>query len=273
MNYRHAFHAGSFSDVFKHLLLMTLLQALQQKDTAFCYLDTHAGIGLYDLNTIAAQKTKEYETGILPLLQAAPSELKIVEQYVDILAQYNNLSRVTLYPGSPLIAKHCLRSQDKMILTELHPEDANILKELFSGDKQVAAHHQNGYSAMKAFLPPKEKRGLVMIDPAFENKTEWEDIITAVTSALHHWRNGQFAIWYPIKKTTHLQSTLKSLDARIPLVQIEVLRFPNDVGDRLNGCGMLVLNPPWKLAETFRPILNYLKTALSLYKTSFVVKG
>jgi 23S rRNA (adenine2030-N6)-methyltransferase len=216
MNYRHSYHAGNFADVFKHSILTLLIQKLSQKEKPFCYIDTHAGTGCYDLRSRETQKTKEYLSGIAKVItqEEYPSDL---EKYFAIIKQLNaGTSDLHYYPGSPYFVSKLLRSQDRMILMELHKEDAQILKQNFSNNKQIIVHHYDGYLGLKAFLPPKEKRGLVLIDPPFEEKDEFTKIITGLKTALERWRNGIYAIWYPIKDQTAAADFLAQLQALSP---------------------------------------------------------
>src|SRR3990167_11107619 len=161
MNYRHLYHAGNFADALKHSILVILLQALQRKETPFCFLDTHAGIGLYELQSEQTQKKQEYENGIAKLFSFEKNSLpQPLQDYLSIVKKYNAGNDLQFYPGSPFIAESLLREQDHLILCELHKEDYHTLKDNFSGAKNVAAHHTDGYLGMKAFLPPKQKRGL-----------------------------------------------------------------------------------------------------------------
>lgn len=263
MNYRHIYHAGNFADVFRHIILVALLEALQRKDSAFCYLDTHAGIGRYDLNSVEAQKTKEFLTGIDRVINYSGSEFPdIVKTYLHcVREEYQH----HLYPGSPLIARRLLRAQDQMILSELHPEDFRTLKSQFIGDKQVAVHHLDGYLALKAFLPPKTRRGLVLIDPPFEREDEVDQIIEGLKQALKRWQTGVYALWYPIKDN-HLVSDLHRQLKLLTGEQILCAEFTIMPADQINvfrGCGMALINPPWKFDEQLKPVIDWLWSVLS----------
>lgn len=269
MNYRHIYHAGNFADVFKHVVLITLLEALQHKDKPFCYIDTHAGIGCYDLQAKEAKKTKEYSSGIGQIVKHyrdAPSEiqslLKIVHS-VNADTAVDHLPRY--YPGSPRIARYLLRPQDKMVISELHPQDAILLKQEFWGDSQVAVHELDGYLALKAFLPPKERRGLVLIDPPYEQKDEADVVIKNLKLALQRWESGVYAVWYPIKEKRfiyNLTRKLRSLNIDKILVT-ELSIYPEDSPLSLNGSGMIVINPPWQLDERLKILLPWLWRVLS----------
>jgi 23S rRNA (adenine2030-N6)-methyltransferase len=248
MNYRHSYHAGNFADVFKHLILTLVLGKLRVKDTPFCVLDTHAGIGHYDLRLEEAQKTGEYLRGIAPLYEASLTAL--FQPYLKIVKAENFASpELRYYPGSPAISRALLREQDRLILAELHPDDAELLKQNFRGDGQVAVHHMNAYHAIKAFLPPKEKRGLVLIDPPFEKTDEFEQITRAIKLGYERFRQGIFAIWYPIKDRLPVQQFHNSLVALgiQKILVTELLIHRELLPDRLNGCGMVIINAPWQL--------------------------
>lgn len=257
MNYRHSYHAGNFADVLKHIILITTLGSLASKQTPYCFLDTHAGIGLYDLQSISAQKSQEYLTGIARLNAMTTPPPAEIEQYLNIIKNCNTSSTLRYYPGSPEVASALLRSQDRMVLSELHPDDYQTLKDNLSRKQNTSVHLLDAYKSMKAFLPPKENRGIVLIDPPFEKNNEAASIHQALESALVHWRSGIYLIWYPIKAKGFTPKCNK------PFINIELQL--NTVTDptKLNACGLAVINPPWKLAKTLETsILPYLEIAL-----------
>lgn len=265
MNYRHIYHAGNFADVFKHALLAQLLKSLQRKEAPFCYLDTHAGIGRYDLHHEAAQKTGEYRTGISRLWNV----VGLGEGFADYLAAVRALNggdHLRFYPGSPRIARHLLRPQDRMVLLEMHPEEAAMLRAEFQGDRQVAVHEQDGYAGLKGFLPPKEKRGLVLIDPPYEEKDDFDRIVTGLKAAHERWAGGTYAIWYPIKDRPTVERFHRRLVAtgirKILLAEFAV--YPLDNAFRLNGSGMIVVNPPWQYIDIVRPLMAEMQERLRL---------
>jgi 23S rRNA (adenine2030-N6)-methyltransferase len=265
MNYRHHYHVGNFADVFKHVILVALLQALRRKESAFCFLDTHAGIGRYDLQDAATQKSQEFLQGIakvLPHLKAPP----LIADYLQCVKTLN-LSlpeQLHFYPGSPLIARQLLRPQDRMILTELHHEDFVALKKVFPHDKQVAIHHQDGYQGLKAFLPPKERRGLVLIDPPYEKPNELEDLVTTLAAAVMHWETGVYALWYPIKESRSIARFHRALQLKInrPMIMPELCIYPENPNAGLSGCGMVIVNPPWQLETEIQTVLPWLARVL-----------
>lgn len=280
MNYRHGYHAGSFSDVFKQIILILLIESLKKKEKPFCYFETHAGSGCYNLQSETAAKTGEYTLGIQKVMEITPNQLLSSNALVsfdrlpEIILFYKNLIQnegyPLQYPGSPLVAERISRGIDSLILCELHTEEYIFLKNLFKQNKRVACHKRNGYEALKALLPPKEKRGLVFIDPSFEQKTEWEDIIQALEGALKKFSNGIYAIWYPVKdlkaieQFTLLLSDLKKTHNLSDILKIEMTIYPEDVDFKMMGTGMIVLNPPWQFKTDLEECLPVLWKILSV---------
>lgn len=263
MNYRHLYHAGNFADVFKHLSLVLLIQSLQRKPSPFCYLDTHAGKGRYDLHSIEAQKTGEFHTGIPKLwsLQSATAVPDVVATYLSLVRQFNPTAELRFYPGSPCLVKMLLRESDRMLLCELHPQEVQQLQQLFRKDKQVVIHHENGYQALKAYLPPPERRGLVLIDPPFETLTEFDDVITGLRHAYQRWQTGIYTMWYPIKsrpEVLRFHRQLGTLGIGKMLVA-ELCLYPDDIPTRLNGAGLVIINPPWQFKEQLESLLPWLR--------------
>ena len=246
MNYRHAFHAGNHTEVFKHAALTFVLERLLQKPQPFAVLDTHAGLGVYDLRAEAARKTLEYEQGAARVfgrpLASAPD-------YVALLAAMNPDGLAT-YPGSPEIVRRMMRDQDRLIACELHPEDALALRRRYRDDPRVAVHHRDGYEAIRAFVPPPERRGLVFIDPPFERKDEAARLAAALGEGLHKWPNGVFLAWYPIKdrQIGDALATAAVAGGFPKALQAEFLAYPLD-DISLAGGGILVCNAPWRLDE------------------------
>jgi len=269
MNYRHAFHAGNFADVFKHTILIGLLDALMQKPAPMCYFDTHAGAGRYDLRGDEASRTGEYVEGVLRLARVTdpPPALR---RYFDLLDSINDgaaLPEMRVYPGSPLIAACLLRAGDRATLCELQPEEAALLRTLFARDARIGVHQRDGYAALAAMLPPKERRGLVLIDPPFETQNaEFRSIETALGNACARWPTGCYAVWYPIKQreqTRPFHRWFAGTGMKKVLVA-ELLRQPDDSPLRLNGCGMIIVNPPWQFDLQLEALLPILHRHLSL---------
>jgi 23S rRNA (adenine2030-N6)-methyltransferase len=255
MNYRHAFHAGNFADVVKHALLLDLLRAMQRKDKPFLVLDTHSGIGRYDLSTGPAEKTGEWRDGIGKISAARPEPL------ADYLAM---VERLGLYPGSPAFTAALLRPGDRLVACELHPEDAATLKRNFRGASGVAVHERDGYEALRAFLPPPERRGLILIDPPFERPDEFAVLAKHLSGAFERFRTGVFAVWYPIKHrapTREFFERLKATRLRDVIAAEFLLRPPTDP-TRLNGCGLLVVNPPYGFVPAAEAMLQAIQDVL-----------
>ncbi|MCC7547951.1 MAG: 23S rRNA (adenine(2030)-N(6))-methyltransferase RlmJ [Burkholderiales bacterium] len=266
--YRHLFHAGNFADVFKHALLTRLLIALGKKDKPFFYLDTHAGIGRYDLNHEWAQKLAEHRDGIARLWERTdiPGPL---EPYMACVRAENAGGRLRWYPGSPRIARAFLRPGDRAELTELNRDDANALGKLFDGDRQVHVHLMDGYQALKAFLPPKERRGLVLIDSSFDRAREFARLTDALATAHRRWASGVYALWYPLMDGTAMHAFERGVVAtgirRILKLELSVL--PEGWNESLRGCGLLLVNPPYGLEDEARKMLPWLWRTLSEERT------
>ena len=248
MNYRHAFHAGNVGDCVKHALLVWLLRALQRKPAGLFVLDTHAGIGHYDLAGGPAARTGEAAAGILRLLADPPAALA---DYVGLV------QGLGLYPGSPAIARALLRPQDRLACCELHPEDFATLRREFSGDRQVAVHFRDAWEALRGLLPPPERRGLILVDPPYEASDEFFRLADGLRLGHGRFPSGVFAAWYPIKHRAPVRAFHTALrDGGISdIVAAELwLREPLDAA-RLNGCGLLVINPPYRFEAEAPPIL------------------
>ena len=237
VNYRHAFHAGNFADCFKHALLLALLGLLARKAAPFFVLDTHAGRGSYDLLADEAGRTGEWRDGIARLIPPLPA----LALYVGLV------QRLGLYPGSPALVRASLRPGDALACCELHPEDAAALRRRFRGDPSVAVHARDGYEAIRALLPPVQQRGLVLIDPPYERPDEFACVLGALRDGAARFGTGVFAAWYPIKHRSPVSAfhnDVRHAGLRDCVAAELWLRPPTDPA-RLNGCGLLVRNPPW----------------------------
>lgn len=263
MNYRHAYHAGNFADVVKHALLTLVIAHLRRKEPPFVVIDTHAGVGRYDLHGLEAGKTGEAQEGVLRLRQAGLTTPLLDDYWAAVRAVNPQWPELRFYPGSPRIARALLRPQDRLAAVELHPEDAALLKAEFARDPQVGVHRADAYTALKALLPPKERRGLVLIDPPFEVKDEFRRIAKGLEEALNRWPTGVYGVWYPIKERETVERFLGELSGLgRPCFAVELYRSPEDGTERLNGTGMVVLNPPWKLDEALSTLLPLLHDSL-----------
>lgn len=269
MNYRHAFHAGNFGDVLKHVVLLELLAALHRKPNPVHLLDSHAGIGLYDLSSSEAQRGGEYRLGIAAVL-ADPAAGRILPAYLAALQDLNpdlkpGGSGLQQYPGSPWLLRRSLRADDRLALCELHPQDAETLKRNIGRDPRIAIHHRDGFAALKALLPPTPRRGLALIDPAFEAKDEFATLAKAVQAAHKRWATGLLAVWYPIKDQHGIDTWKAGLAGGLgaETLAVELCIRPAREAKQMNGCGLVIVNPPWQLAETLAPMLDFLKGRLA----------
>ncbi len=265
LSYRHLFHAGNYADVFKHALLVRLFTALGAKDKPYCYLDTHAGIGRYDLTHAWAQKVREYETGIGRLWQRQDIP-KLLEPYMAIVRGENHGRKLRFYPGSPLIARRLLRPNDRMVLTELNATDFEELKQVLQGARNVAIHLMDAYQGLKAFLPPKERRGLVLIDSSFDRSREFARLAAAVKLAHERWASGVYAVWYPIMEPAPMRDFADKI-ARSGIrkvLRIELTIRETGETEFIPGCGMLIVNPPWHFEDEAAALVAYLQPVLAI---------
>jgi 23S rRNA (adenine2030-N6)-methyltransferase len=253
MNYRHSYHAGNFADVFKHAVLALMVRHLLKKDSVFRYLDTHAGIGLYDLEADEASKTGEWRGGIGRLWDKTldPALEGLLAPWRQAVAAANPEGGLRFYPGSPEFVRSLTRPGDRLTLCELHPEDAATLRRRYRRDERVTVVEIDGYTALNAYLPPKERRGLVLIDPPFEESGEFHQMAEGLKRAHKKWPTGIYALWYPIKDVMETESFTRSLGKTgvADIIAADFLiRRPNDK-TRLNGCGLVIVNPPWTLKQ------------------------
>ena len=269
MNYRHAFHAGNHADVLKHVVVLALCDALTSKPAACFALDTHAARGLYKLDGESAQKTGEALDGVARLQAEAPRNAAL-QRYLMAVKACRQQHGAHAYPGSPWLLAHALREQDRIAACELLPEEAAALKANLGQDPRIAVHQRDGYAAIKALLPPRHAarkfaRGLVLIDPPYEaQRDEFDTALAAIREALARWPQGMLALWYPIKQRRALaaiQRRFAALEAK-SILQAELLVRPDDSPLRMNGSGMLLLNPPWQFDRTLAPALEAIRAAL-----------
>jgi 23S rRNA (adenine2030-N6)-methyltransferase len=271
MNYRHAFHAGNFADVFKHALLTRILVYLMRKDAPLRFLDTHAGIGRYDLTGAQAQRSGEWRHGIARLKDAKPPApiAALLEPYLKAIGPLDAQGRTKAYPGSPAIAQDLLRTQDRIALCELHPEDRAALVANMGHDARLSIVEIDGYVALNAWLPPMERRGLVLIDPPYEEVNEAKRVAEALARALAKWPKGIYALWRPIKDR---RDDARFLNAIAAIGAPNVLQMELDVGhipptanspNPLMRTGLIVVNPPHVLIDEARALLPWLATLLA----------
>ncbi|KAB0539929.1 23S rRNA (adenine2030-N6)-methyltransferase [Pseudochrobactrum saccharolyticum] len=271
MNYRHAYHAGNFADVFKHIVLTRVLLYMQRKEAALRVIDTHAGIGRYDLSGVEAGKTLEWRSGIEQVLDAKAAGsipaavLELITPYLDVIEQENSTvkgSSLRYYPGSPLLTRKLMRAQDRLSALELHPQDFKTLAALFEGDYQTRVTELNGWLALGAHLPPKEKRGVVLVDPPFEIAGEFDRLVEGLMKAHRRFATGTYALWYPVKDRREVNRFIANLkETGLPkILRLELaVRAPSQE-PRFDGTGMIIINPPYLLQEEMTKISPWLAT-------------
>jgi 23S rRNA (adenine2030-N6)-methyltransferase len=271
MNYRHAFHAGGFADVIKHIVLARILVYLQDKQASFRVIDTHAGAGVYDLTSDEARRGGEWLTGIARVMQARFSEttLPLLKPYLDIVRAFNPLAELKTYPGSPLIARALLRPQDRLTACEVEPNARKRLIDALRRDTQARVVDLDGWLALPAFVPPKERRGLVLIDPPFEAKDEFERLAAGFAQAFAKWPTGSYLLWYPVKSrratdslARHVAEVVGTATPPGECLRLEFSVAPQATGAALASAGLLVVNPPWTLIGELKAILPELEKPL-----------
>jgi 23S rRNA (adenine2030-N6)-methyltransferase len=271
MNYRHAYHAGNFADVLKHVVLSRVLMHMAKKDAAFRVIDTHAGIGIYDLASEAAEKTGEWKGGIGRLMGPGAEPLPeavtpLLAPYLDAIRSCNADGHLRRYPGSPCLALALMRRQDRLVANELHPEDAVTLDRTLAGDQRAKVLGLDGWLALKAQLPPKERRGVILVDPPFEEPGELERLVQGMRNALRRFAGGVYLLWYPIKDPRPIARFHEAMAAVAPPESLAIdllIRAPTDI-DRLNGSGLVVLNPPYTLEADLGALLPVLRERLAV---------
>ena len=268
MNYRHIYHAGNFADVFKHLIIARIIEYLKKKDHAFRVIDTHAGIGIYDLSSDEAQKTGEWIDGIGRIL-SKPIDRQIeplVNPWLDVVFALNgSKEKLTRYPGSPVLIRKLLRKQDRLTAIELHEADYKKLAVNFTGDYQARIIHLDGYLALGAHVPPKEKRGLILVDPPFEKTDEFERLVEGLIKAYKRFPGGIYALWYPVKHYNELNWFMNELKgtgiAKILRLELRIKQRSQTPG--LDGCGMIIVNPPYVLPKEMKQLKAFLLDRLA----------
>jgi len=257
LSYQHIYHAGNLADLHKHLALVMLLRHLKQKQKPFTFIDTHAGRGLYDLDSEEAQKTGEAETGVrsVSLTDGAPDA---VREYQALVAAANPDERIRFYPGSPAIARAMLRDQDRAILVERHPQEAAALRRFISSDARFGLHVRDCYEALPALVPPSIRRGVAIIDPSYEMKNEYEDIVRLLDRALRRWANGIYLLWYPRLQAARHHRLLRQVEKlAAPKTLVSEYSFSASA-DGLQGSGLVIVNAPWQFDQEIAAAMQYI---------------
>ena len=260
---RHSFHAGNHADVLKHTVQSLIIESLKEKEKPFLYLDTHAGAGRYQLASEHAERTGEYLEGISRIWQQddLPEELT---PYITVLKHFNRSGTLRYYPGSPLIARQLLREQDTLQLTELHPSDYPLLRSEFQKDERATVARGDGYQQLKSKLPPPSRRGLILIDPPYEMKTDYQAVVQGISEGYKRFATGTYALWYPVVMRAQIKRMLKELEATgiRRILQIELGVRPDSDQRGMTASGMIVINPPWKLEQQMQNVLPWLHSKL-----------
>lgn len=270
LSYRHAFHAGNFADVLKHIVLIQLLDYLQKKDQPICCIDTHAGAGEYLLNSGYALKNSEFSSGIAKLWQVNHLP-EAISRYVQLIKQANSADSMTRYLGSPLIIQALLRPQDRLFLYELHNTEVDLLRTAIGKDKQVKLFHADGLKNVLGLLPPQQRRGLVLIDPSYELKSDYVDVPATLIAMHKRFATGIYALWYPVVDRSRNQAMEKMLQdsgiKNILLIELGISEDSNEHG--MTASGLIIINPPWTLKEQMQTVLPCLLDALGANDTGF----
>ncbi|MEZ2840594.1 23S rRNA (adenine(2030)-N(6))-methyltransferase [Escherichia coli] len=263
LSYRHSFHAGNHADVLKHTVQSLIIESLKEKDKPFLYLDTHAVAGRYQLGSEHAERTGEYLEGIARIWQQddLPAEL---EAYINVVKHFNRSGQLRYYPGSPLIARQLLREQDSLQLTELHPSDYPLLRSEFQKDSRARVEKADGFQQLKAKLPPVSRRGLILIDPPYEMKTDYQAVVSGIAEGYKRFATGTYALWYPVVLRQQIKRMIHDLEATgiRKILQIELAVLPDSDRRGMTASGMIVINPPWKLEQQMNNVLPWLHSKL-----------
>ncbi|WP_340617000.1 23S rRNA (adenine(2030)-N(6))-methyltransferase RlmJ [Xenorhabdus entomophaga] len=263
LSYRHSFHAGNHADVLKHIVQSLIIESLKTKEKPFLYLDTHSGAGRYQLSGEHAERTGEYLEGIARIWQRddIPEELSA---YIKAVKALNPNGSLRYYPGSPLIARHLLREYDELNLSELHPSDFPLLRTEFSRDSRTRALKEDGFQQLKSKLPPKSRRGFVLIDPPYELKSDYKNVVYGIQEGYKRFATGTYALWYPVVLRQQIKRLVKDLEATgiRKILKIELGVRPDSDQRGMTASGMIVINPPWKLEQQMKAILPWLHQVL-----------
>lgn len=258
LSYRHGFHAGNAGDLLKHITLVLVLEHLKKKEKGFCVYDTHAGAGLYDLESDWSQKNQEHRGGIEVVWSKALDLLPL--SFYQILMSLNPDGQLKNYPGSPEIIRRMLRPQDRLVAAELHTSEVEVLKSHLGRDPKVAVHHRDGFEAAWALVPPALRRGVVIMDPSYELKEDYTKVSTSLAKALKRWETGIYLVWYPLlgrlsDRSDALKQSLRDLSGK-ELYTAELLWAEQGADRGMHGSGMAVINPPWGFSEQLRSFME-----------------
>lgn len=265
LSYRHLYHAGNFADVLKHSVLIQLLEHLKKKEKSFCYMDTHAGAGLYSLKSEYAEKTQEYRQGIGALWELN-NPPPMIEAYLDVIKAFNISGILESYPGSPVIAQYLSRRQDQLFLYELHNTEIKRLSSVVAKDKRVHLHHRDGFEYCFGIMPPVQRRGVVLIDPSYEIKTDYTRVIDTLILLYKRFSTGIYVIWYPVVQRARINEMEQKIQ-KSPLKNVQLFELSQLVDSNKRGMtasGLIVVNPPWTLKSEMGKTLPYLAKYIGL---------
>jgi 23S rRNA (adenine2030-N6)-methyltransferase len=279
LSYRHGFHAGNFADVLKHSVLSLVLEYMTRKEKGYCYIDSHSGAGMYQLTDAYAQKTGEYKDGIAKIIndENAPEELKL---YLDLIKKLNSGEQLEtgedldVYPGSPAIARQLVRRQDSSHLFELHPSDNEHLTDFCQRWRKVFVKQSDGYKGVLGLVPPPSRRGVVLIDPPYELKEDYQKAVKTIIKAYSKFATGTYILWYPVVKrdlVTSMQEMFVNSEVKNTL-QVEFCLNHDTEEYGMTGTGLFIVNPPWQLAQQLETILPYMKEKLGNNDSSYALK-
>lgn len=263
LSYRHAFHAGNFADLLKHVALVALVRSLQRKEKPFFYLDTHAGIGRYNLTSAVAAKTGEWREGVGRLWSAADAP-GVVADYIGLVHRFNEGAALRQYPGSPAVVAALARPQGRLWLCELHPRDIETLRQTFAGERRVKVAFEDGFQAVKAQLPPRERRGLVLIDPSYEIKEDYRRVVEVIKQGYRRFATGIYALWYPVVERATIDRLWRAVAASgVARAAVFELGVRPDGSGGMTASGMIIVNPPWRFDEQMAEALPWLVERLA----------
>ncbi len=268
MNYRHIYHAGNFADVFKHSIICLILEYLTAKNKPLTIIDSHAGIGLYDLTVDEALRSPEFQQGIMQILKSPI--IPEMQTYVNIINQWQTEKLITIYPGSPLISQHFLREDDEMILNELHPDDIKQLKYNLKSYPNIHCHQRDAYEFLGAILPPKQRRGLVIIDPPFEQENEFNLLAESLQKSLIRFSTASYLIWYPLVSTQYEKEVKKIFNKiNVPKLNASFTRCSlSEDKQGLCGNGVMIINPPWQIEQKVEAVAKYCQELFQIDSTA-----
>lgn len=273
LSYQHGYHAGNFADVLKHSVSIQILNYLTQKPKPLFYLDTHAGCGAFQLTGNQAQKNKEYETGIGQLWQTSTRQLPLISDYLQCIKAFYPTSTLSHYPGSPWFAQQILRQQDRLALYELHPKEYQLLKHNMGTDARIKTFQENGFQACLSQLPPREKRGYILMDPPYEVKQDYQTVVKAIKKAHRKFAQGTYALWYPVVDRFRIDQLEKAfIESGINNIQLFELGIDKDSAKGMTASGMIIINPPWTLFKTMQADLPSLTQQLAPSKGHYRIE-